>query len=62
MTGFEFLEEAIKRSPAAKRAPLTAYSATEATMRAINEVGLDSKPGERRFTVRLPKSNRENGG
>ncbi len=62
MTGVEFLEEAIERFPDAKRVLPTAYSDTEATMRAINEVGLDSKPGERRFTVRLPKNNRENGG
>ncbi len=53
MTGIEFLEEAIERFPDTKRAPLTAYySDTEAAIRAINEVGLDSKPGERRFTVR----------
>ena len=41
MTGVEFLEEAIKRYPEAKRALLTAYSDTEAAIRAINEVGLD---------------------
>ncbi len=61
MTGVEFLE-AIERFPDAKSTLLTAYSDTEAAMRAINEVGLDSKPGETRVTVRLPKSNRENGG
>src|ERR671929_274186 len=41
MTGVEFLEEAIEQFPDAKRALLTAYSDTEAAIRAINEVGLD---------------------
>ena len=41
MTGVEFLEEAIGRFPDAKRALLTAYSDTEAAIRAINDVGLD---------------------
>jgi thioredoxin reductase (NADPH) len=41
MTGIEFLEEAIGIFPDAKRALLTAYSDTEAAIRAINEVGLD---------------------
>ena len=41
MTGVEFLEEAVGRFPDAKRALLTAYSDTEAAIRAINEVGLD---------------------
>ena len=41
MTGVAFLEEAIERFPDAKRALLTAYSDTEAAIRAINEVGLD---------------------
>ena len=41
MTGVEFLEKAIERFPDAKRALLTAYSDTEAAIRAINEVGLD---------------------
>src|ERR687889_1595785 len=41
MTGVEFLEEAIGMFPDAKRALLTAYSDTEAAIRAINEVGLD---------------------
>src|SRR5215216_6320108 len=41
MTGVEFLEEAIERYPEVKRALLTAYSDTEAAIRAINEVGLD---------------------
>jgi thioredoxin reductase (NADPH) len=41
MTGVEFLEQAIERYPEAKRALLTAYSDTEAAIRAINDVGLD---------------------
>ena len=41
MTGVEFLEKAIEQFPLAKRALLTAYSDTEAAIRAINEVGLD---------------------
>ncbi len=41
MTGVEFLEKAIEQFPDAKRALLTAYSDTEAAIRAINEVGLD---------------------
>src|ERR671913_1658486 len=41
MTGVEFLEQAIERYPEAKRALLTAYSDTEAVIRAVNEVGLD---------------------
>src|SRR5215204_459541 len=41
MTGVEFLEQAIERYPEAKCALLTAYSDTEAAIRAINEVGLD---------------------
>ena len=41
MTGVEFLEQATERFPDAKRALLTAYSDTEAAIRAINEVGLD---------------------
>lgn len=41
MTGVEFLEEAIGQFPDAKRALPTAYPDTEATFRAINEVGLD---------------------
>lgn len=41
MTGVEFLEEAIKLFPYAKRALLTAYADTEAAIRAINEVRLD---------------------
>src|SRR5213595_326259 len=41
MTGVEFLAEAIKIYPDAKRALLTAYADTEAAIRAINEVRLD---------------------
>jgi thioredoxin reductase (NADPH) len=41
MTGVEFLEEAIGLFPDAKRTLLTAYSDTEAAIRAINEIGLD---------------------
>src|SRR3954454_12607414 len=41
MTGVEFLEEAIEQFPDAKQALLTAYSDTEAAIRAINEIGLD---------------------
>jgi thioredoxin reductase (NADPH) len=41
MAGVEFLEEAIEQFPGAKRALLTAYSDTEAAIRAINEVGPD---------------------
>ncbi|MBD2113125.1 MULTISPECIES: FAD-dependent oxidoreductase [Cyanophyceae] len=41
MSGVEFLEQAIKLVPDVKRALLTAYSDTDAAIRAINEVGLD---------------------
>ena len=41
MSGVEFLSEAIKVYPDAKRALLTAYSDTEAAIRAINEIRLD---------------------
>ena len=41
MTGVEFLTEARKVFPAAKRALLTAYSDIDAAVRAINEVQLD---------------------
>lgn len=41
MTGVEFLEQAIKLFPDAKRALLTAYADTDAAIRAINEVGID---------------------
>ena len=41
MEGVEFLEKAIKVFPNAKKVLLTAYSDTEAAIRAINEVQLD---------------------
>ncbi len=41
MTGVEFLREAIKLYPEAKRVLLTAYADTEAAISAINEVRLD---------------------
>jgi thioredoxin reductase (NADPH) len=41
MTGVEFLDRAIEQFPDARRALLTAYSDTEAAIRAINEIGLD---------------------
>jgi len=41
MSGVEFLEEAMKVYPDAKRALLTAYADTEAAIKAINEVRLD---------------------
>ncbi len=41
MLGVEFLEEARKIFPEAKRALLTAYSDTDAAIKAINEVQLD---------------------
>jgi len=41
MSGVEFLQEAIRIFPDAKRVLLTAYADTEAAIRAINEVGLD---------------------
>jgi thioredoxin reductase (NADPH) len=41
MTGTEFLVEAQKVFPAAKRVLLTAYADTEAAIQAINDVGLD---------------------
>ena len=41
MTGVEFLEQASKLFPEAKKVLLTAYADTEAAIRAINEVGLD---------------------
>src|SRR5574341_562008 len=41
MTGTEFLEEAMKLYPAAKRVLLTAYADTEAAIASINRVGLD---------------------
>ncbi len=41
MLGVEFLAKAIKLFPEAKRALLTAYSDTDAAIKAINEVNLD---------------------
>lgn len=41
MTGVEFLTEAIKTYPQAKRVLLTAYADTQAAIDSINEVGLD---------------------
>lgn len=41
MTGIEFLSRAIPSFPNAKRVLLTAYSDTEAAIRAINEIKLD---------------------
>lgn len=41
MLGVEFLEQAKRYFPEAKRVLLTAYSDTEAAIRAINNVGLD---------------------
>ena len=41
MNGVEFLEEAIKMYPQAKRVLLTAYADTQAAIDSINEVGLD---------------------
>ena len=41
MSGVEFLEEAIRAYPRAKRVLLTAYADTQAAIDSINEVGLD---------------------
>src|SRR5512134_3320317 len=41
MNGVEFLEEAIKTYPQAKRVLLTAYADTQAAIDSINEVGLN---------------------
>ncbi len=41
MTGVEFLEQALKLYPDAKRVLLTAYSDTDAAIRAINQVGIN---------------------
>ena len=41
MSGVEFLEEAIRTFPQAKRVLLTAYADTQAAIDSINEVGLD---------------------
>jgi thioredoxin reductase (NADPH) len=41
MSGTEFLEEALKIYPQAKRVLLTAYADTQAAISSINEIGLD---------------------
>ncbi|HSM83221.1 MAG TPA: FAD-dependent oxidoreductase [Nodosilinea sp.] len=41
LSGVEFLTQAVKLVPGAKRALLTAYSDTDAAIRAINDAGLD---------------------
>jgi thioredoxin reductase (NADPH) len=41
MSGVEFLEQAIKIYPQAKRVLLTAYADTQAAINSINEIGLD---------------------
>jgi thioredoxin reductase (NADPH) len=41
MTGVEFLTQAVKTYPSARRVLLTAYADTEAAIRAINEIRLD---------------------
>jgi thioredoxin reductase (NADPH) len=41
MNGVEFLEEAIRQAPRAKRVLLTAYADTSAAIKAINDVSLD---------------------
>ena len=41
MTGVEFLDQARRLFPEAKRALLTAYADTEAAIKAINDVRLD---------------------
>jgi thioredoxin reductase (NADPH) len=58
MTGTEFLTEAIKLVPDARRVLLTAYADTETAIRAINLIGLDhyllkpwAPPGERLYPV-----------
>ena len=58
MTGTQFLMEAIKLYPDARRVLLTAYADTETAIRAINDVGLDhyllkpwEPPTERLFPV-----------
>jgi len=58
MTGTEFLREAIKLHPDARRVLLTAYADTQAAISGINDVGLDhyllkpwDPPGERLYPV-----------
>src|ERR1051325_6893811 len=41
MTGTQFLSEAIKLYPDARRVLLTAYADTETAIKAINDIGLD---------------------
>src|SRR4051794_20857696 len=41
MNGIEFLSQAIRLSPSAKRVLLTAYADTEAAIKAINEIKLN---------------------
>jgi thioredoxin reductase (NADPH) len=41
MSGIDFLAEAVKLYPTAKKALLTAYSDTQAAIKSINELGLD---------------------
>jgi response regulator RpfG family c-di-GMP phosphodiesterase len=68
MSGVEFLEQAIKLHPDAKRVLLTAYADTEAAIAAINEAGINhyllkavgsagrkSLPGFGRFARRLAR-------
>lgn len=52
MTSVEFLEEAIERFPEAKCALLTAYSDTEAAIRAINEFKAQGRIVEPFFTTK----------
>ena len=58
MTGTQFLEEAIKLYPDARKVLLTAYADTETAIRAINHIGLDhyllkpwEPPAERLYPV-----------
>src|SRR3989304_5611033 len=41
MTGVQFLDEAVKIFPQARKVLLTAYADTEAAIQAINRVGID---------------------
>src|SRR6476620_10824978 len=57
MTGTQFLSEAIKIYPDARRVLLTAYADTETAIRAINQIGLDHylmKPWEPPSTLLDP--------
>jgi thioredoxin reductase (NADPH) len=58
MTGTEFLAEALKLFPEARRVLLTAYADTDTAIRAINQIGLDhyllkpwEPPSERLYPV-----------